>query len=360
MERRTFMGVAMGLAVGTGAGAAPAARKSGAGDRKVDAEAVLQAGLVERAKLAMLTMQRASWEQGVAAQALLEMGELPLVILMAREAVVRQASDGRVADLGSADNVTDPGCNGEALLRAAEATGDPALRAAADRMLDYYLKHAPRTRDGIVHHVKSSPQVWIDSAYMLPPFLAAAGHPAQAMQQIEGYRRLLWNGKKRLFAAIWDDGKKTFVNGAAWGVGNGWAAAGMARVIAALPPGMAAERARLQGWARELLDGCLAHQRDDGLFHNVLDDPSTFVETNLAQMVAYTIFRGMGEGWLPSSYAPAVERARAAARAKVDAAGLVHDVCGSPRFDSPGTATEGQAFFLLMESAAARQRPPAR
>lgn len=341
----------MGVAA-TAAGRARAANKRSAGDRRVAPEILAQAGLLEKVKLAMLTMQRASWEQGVAAQALLEMGELSMVILMAREAVVRQASDGRVADLGSSDNVTDPGCNGEALLRAAEATRDARLRAATDRMLDYYLTRAPRTRDGVVHHIKSSPQVWIDSAYMLPPFLAVAGHPARAVQQLEGYRRLLWDGKKRLFAAIWDDDKKTFVNGAAWGVGNGWAAAGMARVIAALPATMADERKRLQGWTRELLDGCLARQRDDGLFHNVIDDPSTFIETNLAQMVAYTIFRGLGDGWLPSSYARAADRARAAARAKVDATGLVQGVCGSPRFDSPGTATEGQAFFLLMESAA--------
>ena len=36
---------------------------------------------------------------------------------------------------------------------------------------------------------------------------------------------------------------------------------------------------------------------------------------------------------------------------KVDAHGLVQGVCGAPRFDRPGTAPEGQAFFLLMEAA---------
>ena len=32
--------------------------------------------------------------------------------------------------------------------------------------------------------------------------------------------------------------------------------------------------------------------------------------------------------------------------------GYVRDVCGSPTFEKPGTATEGQAFFILMEAAA--------
>jgi unsaturated rhamnogalacturonyl hydrolase len=44
-------------------------------------------------------------------------------------------------------------------------------------------------------------------------------------------------------------------------------------------------------------------------------------------------------------------RMRAAAHQKVDALGLVQGVCGSPNFDHPGTANEGQAFFLLMEAA---------
>jgi hypothetical protein len=43
---------------------------------------------------------------------------------------------------------------------------------------------------------------------------------------------------------------------------------------------------------------------------------------------------------------------RKAARAKVDDLGYVRDVCGSPTFEKPGTATEGQAFFILMEAAA--------
>jgi len=42
---------------------------------------------------------------------------------------------------------------------------------------------------------------------------------------------------------------------------------------------------------------------------------------------------------------------RLAAHSKVDELGLVQGVCGSPEFDHPGTATEGQAFFIIMEVA---------
>ena len=80
------------------------------------------------------------------------------------------------------------------------------------------------------------------------------------------------------------------------------AAAGMARVIRALPTTMIEEKRRLIQYVKAVLDGCLAHQREDGLFHDVVDDSASFVETNLAQMVAYTIYRGVQGGWLDAAY----------------------------------------------------------
>jgi len=118
--------------------------------------------------------------------------------------------------------------------------------------------------------------------------------------------------------------------------------------------GREADRQRLAPFLKELLDGCLAHQRADGLFHDVVDRPESFVETNLAQMLAFSIYTGVAGGWLPASYVPAADRMRAAARAKVDQYGFVQGVCGAPRFDSAGVATEGQAFFLMMEVAGAK------
>jgi unsaturated rhamnogalacturonyl hydrolase len=350
VERRCFVGDLLKVGGVASVLTAPEALGASRAPRQAPGSPETVAAKVKRA---MLSMQRASWEQGVAAQALLEAGDLDLVVLMAKEAALRQAEDGRLADLASSDNVTDPAANGEAVLKAAQLTGDTRLTEAANRMRDYLMTEAPRTADGTLLHLKSVRQVWVDSLYMAPPFLAIAGHPAEAVRQIEGFRRLLWNPEKRLFSHIWDDGKKDFMRRAFWGVGNGWAAAGMTRVLRALPARLADEKARLVGYVREVVDGCLAHQREDGLFHDVVDDPSTFVETNLAQMLAYTIYRGMTGGWLEARYRSVAERLRRAVQAKVDRFGLVQGVCGSPLFDRPGTATEGQAFFLLMEAARA-------
>jgi rhamnogalacturonyl hydrolase YesR len=338
--RRAFLATA--LASGAASGfARPAAA----------AAALAEDPLVQKAKTAMLAMQRRAWEQGIASQALLELGERDLVVLLARDALVNQAKDGRLGLNGDKGPVCDPASNGEPVLFAHEATKDEAFRKAADRMLDFLLFRAPRTREGILFHNEIEHRVWVDAIYMAPPFLALAGRPEEAVKQVAGMRRILRSPETGLLSHIWDDDLQKFERKAFWGVGNGWAAAGMARVIKALPSSMAAQKLELAGWVRELLDACLKHQRPDGLFHDVLDDAKTFVETNAAQMLAYSIYRGAKAGWLPASYLPHAERMRAAARAKVDELGLVQGVCGAPNFDRSGTATEGQAFFLLMETA---------
>jgi rhamnogalacturonyl hydrolase YesR len=71
------------------------------------------------------------------------------------------------------------------------------------------------------------------------------------------------------------------------------------RIARALPDDRKAQKDRTAAMLKELLDACLAHRRADGLFHNVLDKPDTFVETNLAQMLAYSIYESVCGGWLP-------------------------------------------------------------
>jgi rhamnogalacturonyl hydrolase YesR len=306
---------------------------------------------LEKVTLAMLTMQRATWEQGVAMQAMLELGETDLVILMAKDAVLRQSQDGRLAMLGEEFALSDAASPGEAVLWAAKKTGDPVLMNGFNKLLDYVLNKAPRNKEGIIYHFTNLPQIWSDILYMLPPFLAAAGKYQEAIKQIDGVWSCLWNTEKKLLAHMWDCEKQAFARKECWGVGNGWSAAGITRVIRALPDSMRTEREKLRGYAKAIIDGCLVHMRDDGLFHNIVDDPRSFVETNLAQMMAYSIYRGIEGGWIDKRYNEKADKMRAAAHSKVDSLGLVQGVCGSPEFDHPGTATEGQVFFILMEVA---------
>jgi rhamnogalacturonyl hydrolase YesR len=311
---------------------------------------------IEKATAAAMAMQRRDWEQGILAEAMVEAGDRERAILLTRAAIVQRTPDGRLGVVVSG-SPTDPAMGGCAYAKAAEWSGDKGIQQAVDGLLHWIRKGAPRNAEGILYHVFGAPEMWSDGINGAPPFLAAMGFHDEALAQIEGYRLRLWNPQKKLLAHIWDDGKRQFTDGSFWGGGNGWAAVGLARVLRSLPRERTQDRARLAAFAREIIDGCLVHQRPDGLFHNVVDQPATFIETNLAQMLAFAIYEGIAAAWLPASYQPHADRMRAAARLKMDVDGYVQGACGAPNFDRPGTSTEAQAFCILMEAAGSKLAP---
>ncbi|MDR3741125.1 MAG: glycoside hydrolase family 88 protein [Terracidiphilus sp.] len=338
MQRRRFL-----QTVAAGAVAAGVLRGARAEERTEARQRIA------KAMAAALSLQRKDWEQGVLAQALLEAGEREQVIRLTRGAMVQATPDGRMGVVVEG-GVTDPAMGGAAYAQAARWTRDAAMQAGVERLRVWIRDKAPRSADGILYHTFGKPEMWSDGFNGAPPFLAAMGDYDEALKQIEGFRARLWDEKRQLLAHVWDDGAKKLTDARAWGGGNGWAAAGLARVIASLPHERAADRRRLAELARAIIDGCLRHERGDGLFHDVVDDDTTFVETNLAQMLAYAIYRGTHDGWLERSYRAHADRMREAARGKMDAEGFVQGVCGAPEFDRPGISTEGQAFCILMEA----------
>ena len=167
---------------------------------------------------AMLAIQRYPWEQGVCAQAMYELGDNEIWVAMAHDAILRQKEDGRLAVINENVAVTDPAANGEVCLRAYALTGDEFYRDGAQRMLDYLMKDAPRTDDGVLYHNTvsfaegfSPNQLWIDAAYMAPPFLAVMGELDEAARQLRGYFRYLQDPSTRLFFHNYDVGTGKFV-----------------------------------------------------------------------------------------------------------------------------------------------------
>jgi len=314
-------------------------------------DVVLSDPLVVQAMMAMLCMQRAAWEQGTASQALIAIGRKDLAILFAKDALVRQTKEGRLGILGDDPGVTDPASNGEGVLLAWKETGEEKYKKAADEMYEYLKNKAPKTTDGILHHVTYAKQVWSDASFMAPPFLALMGDYDESVKQIEGFRKYLMDKEKRAYYHMWDEGKNEFARKKLWGGGNGWTAAGIAKIINLLPDSRKDLKDKMTGFGKELIDGCMKYMRPDGLYHDVIDDPGTFVETNLAQMLSFSIYTGIKAGWLDNSYRQKADFMRQAARSKVDEYGIVQGACGSPSFDKSGTSTEAQSFFLMMESA---------
>ncbi|WP_231121578.1 glycoside hydrolase family 88 protein [Motilibacter peucedani] len=310
--------------------------------------------LLRRVLLALLGMQRQSWEQGVLGHALLDLGCDELAEVVARDSVLRQTPAGKLAEIEDT-GVVNCGAAGEALLWLTTRDHDPALRAALDRQVDWLVSRAPRAEDGTLFHLEGSRQVWVDTVYMVLPLLVQTGHVDEAARQLDGHRRRLFDETSGLWSHQWGETSRSLLRAAHWGSGSGWVVAGIARALRSLGERDGRFRADAASHARTVLDACLAHRRaDTGVFLDVVDGEGSFAEANLAQMLAYGAFTGVADGWLPDAY---LERARsllASARERVDALGFVDGVSGAPHFDRPGRSAEAQAFHLL--AAAAEQR----
>jgi hypothetical protein len=73
--------------------------------------------IIQKVKSAMLCIQRFQWEQGCAAQAILEYeGLTDEVIRLCEAAVLRGAEDGRIGVMEKNESVDDPAAIGEALI----------------------------------------------------------------------------------------------------------------------------------------------------------------------------------------------------------------------------------------------------
>ena len=306
----------------------------------------------------MLTMQRYSWEQGVCAQALYEAGRDDLWIPMAFDAVKRQHADGRLALIGSEVAVSDPASNGEVCLRAYECTGDSLYLDGARRMLDYLENTAPRTADGVICHnlISFEPgfspsQLWIDGLYMVPPFLACMGRVEQALEQVRGYFRHLYDVESGVFFHIVDMQTGAFVRRKRWATGNGWALMGLARIIEeAESQGYTAVRDELSSLMNRLLEAMLRYQLPDGRFHDILDEADSFVDGTSAMMMAAAVYRGLFHGYISPVFGPAAEMAYQTVAGKIDSMGLIHEVCGCTDFVCEGTSAEAQAAFVMADA----------
>jgi unsaturated rhamnogalacturonyl hydrolase len=299
---------------------------------------------------ALLSMQRQSWEQGVASHALLDLGRDDLVEVMARDAVTRQTATGKLAEIDG-DGIVNGAAAGEAVYWAAQRSGDPRLAEAFERQLRWIVTDAPRAQDGTIFHLEATREVWVDTVYMLVPLLVLADRVDEAAVQLAGHRARLFDAAAGLYFWRWDEDAGRVTHAVHWGTGNGWVVAGIARALRLLDGHGGDFAIQAAEHARVVIDACLAHRDADGLFHNVVTDPSTFSEANLAQMLAYAILTGVADGWLPMSYEAVGLSLLESARRQVDAFGFVTGVCGAPQFDEQGTSAEAQAFFLLATAA---------
>ncbi|KAI0822092.1 Six-hairpin glycosidase-like protein [Trametes gibbosa] len=172
---------------------------------------------------------------------------------------------------------------------------------AARNQLEFLLEKVPKTDDGAISHRMEQVQLWSDFVYMVPPFLAYYGVLTQnetlvqqAYDQCRLYRQYLVDDEA---GGMWKHivlGSNA--DGGHWSTGNGWAAAGMLRVLATIQHSQYAKNMKnqakdLTNWVSEIHTGIYPHLRTNSLFGNYADDSASFDDASSTAILASTVYR---------------------------------------------------------------------
>lgn len=112
-----------------------------------------------------------------------------------------------------------------------------------------------------------------------------------------------------------------------WGRGNGWAAAAFAEIIQVLPEDHIYYEDIKKAYTA-MMSTLTTYQDEDGMWHQLLDDPESYVETSCTGMFLYAMTTGLEKGWLPfSEYGQVVSKGWDALSGYVDEQGRTENVC---------------------------------
>ncbi|MGE6629211.1 glycoside hydrolase family 88/105 protein [Bacillus sp. NPDC077027] len=187
---------------------------------------------------------------------------------------------------------------GHTLLFLFEHTGEEVYLETAEQLADYVLKKAPRFADGILQHTVNSTsyvfpeQAWADTLMMAGLFMLKYGVVASrqdciddALKQYHGHEEFLQDQMTHLYYHGWDHQAQNHLSGIYWGRANAWAALTMAKALPLIPVTHPSFMI-IDGSLRDQLSALVRLQGESGLWHTILDDPTSYLEVSASCGIA--------------------------------------------------------------------------
>lgn len=212
--------------------------------------------------------------------------------------------DGALAGYDEKEFNIDNILPGRALIALAGRTGEAKYRLGADRLVGQLSRH-PRTEAGNYWHKLRYPhQVWLDGLYMALPFQIEYGQTydrpdlvADAIAQINSALDHLADPATGLYSHGYDAAREqpwadrtTGRSPALWSRALGWLAMAIVDIRE-----LAGGQAGLDPAIVEMATRIVAHQRSDGRWNQVTDQPDlagNYAESSATAMFAYFYLTG--------------------------------------------------------------------
>ncbi len=245
------------------------------------------------------------------------------------------------------------------------------LEKDALRTAENGLQHVTtgRTKDALT---LNAGQIWIDTLFMTNLFIARMGvkyknrqWKEESVYQVLLHIKYLLDKESSLFYHGWTFAGRNNFSAAFWARGNSWFTLGIPLFLRCMEKDLsAAERSYiLQAYQEQVAALLVCIDPQEHMWHTLLDDPSSYIETSGSAAILAGIFYGLSAGYLAADEGliAEVQEALRHIMEKVDGDGEVHDVsAGTPIGETRDAYKEiikapmayGQALMLVLLHAA--------
>lgn len=215
--------------------------------------------------------------------------------------------------------------SGKVLFDLYRETGKEKYKIAMDALINQ-MKNHPRTLEGgYWHKLVYQHQIWLDGLYMASPFLAQYGaefnQPQwidEAVKQFRLCHKHTYDEKTGLYHHAWDESKsqrwanpETGHSPNFWGRSIGWWYMALVDALDFIPEGHPG-RAELIGYIKGLAETLPKYQDKDGLWYQVLDQPTrkgNFPEASVTTQFMYAYAKAVNKGYIDAKYRAVAEKA---------------------------------------------------
>lgn len=249
------------------------------------------------------------------------------------------------------------------LAELTEAVQDEELEALCLDWADWLMTCLPRTKEGGFQHVTSANgdrkgvrlnenQLWIDTLFMTVLFLNRMGQRYhrqdwidESLHQVLMHIKYLYDPHTGLIYHGWTFRGNHNYGGFFWCRGNSWFTLGILDYLEMFGPTLnAGVKAFILDTYKAQVAALKDLQGENGLWHTLLTDPTSYTETSGSAAIAAGILKGVRLGLLGDEYLLCAERALNGILANIDEDGTVLGVSGGTGI---GTTAEHYKNILI-------------
>lgn len=205
----------------------------------------------------------------------------------------------------------------------------------------WILEHFPRTQEGGFQHMTSDTlndqELWDDTLFMTVLFLANMGriegnqaYIDEAQYQFLLHAKYLADDTTGLWYHGWTfHGRHNFAR-AFWGRGNCWITIAIPEFLEMVSCPAPVERMLRQILLNQV-ESLAKYQDESGMWHTLIDDPTSYVESSATCGFAYGILKAVHTGLIDGKYAQAARKALPPVLERISEDGVVEQVSyGTP------------------------------